>query len=143
VFPPCDEAKPDKKNPNCATVCDPNALDPANPNCLKFYPDCDPLKIDAKNPKCAGVTKPKATPKDGIITSVEVTSGGTIIQVNLGSKDGVDRNWPGEIVDGAGRPVQNGGFVVFKVQERRAFAKVKLTRDVVNKNLQVKLYPPD
>jgi hypothetical protein len=101
------------------------------------------MAIDAKNPKCKGVKKPKAQPIDGQILSVDVNDSGTIITIDQGKKSNVDRGWTGEIVGTSGKAITNGGFTVFKVSERSCFAKVKVTRDVVNKNLQVKLYPPD
>ncbi len=146
VSPPCDPAKPDKTNPNCsgvATPCDPNALDPTNPSCIPLYPECDPLAIDAKNPKCKGVTKPKAKPVDGVIINVDVNDSGTIITINKGKKEGVDRGWTGEIVSSGGKGISNGDFTVFRVTERQSFAKVKISRDTVNNNLKVKLYPTE
>lgn len=143
--PLCDKANPDPENPNCKGInkpCDPNALDPLNPNCLAYYPECDPTAIDKKNPKCNGVVPPPPKPTDALVIAVEVTANGTIIHINKGTKEGIDRNWKGELVDGAGRPVANSNFVIYKAQERKSFAKVKIGRDVVNKNINVKLYPP-
>jgi hypothetical protein len=144
VHPPCDPAKPDRSNPNCSGIhppCDPNALDPTNPECLKFYPDCDETAPDPKNPKCRGVKRVRVAQK-GMVTDIQVATGGVVIQINRGTDHGVDKDWTGEIVDGSGRPIQNGGFQIYKVQKTRAFAKVKLGRDVVNKNLNVNIYPP-
>jgi len=146
VHPPCDPAKPDKTNPNCSgvsTPCDPNALDPTNPSCIPLYPECDPMAIDPKNPKCKGITKPKAKPIDGSIISVDVNDSGTIITIDQGKKSAVDRGWTGDIVDKNGKPISKGSFTIYKVSERSSFAKVQVSRDIVNKNLTVKLYPPD
>jgi len=145
VHPPCDDKAPDPANPNCAgksAPCDPALPDPLNPKCLPYFPDCDPLKIDKKNPKCAGVTPPKAQPVEAMIIQVEPTGTGVIIHINRGSKDQVDTKWTGEIVDGNGKPLTGGNFTIYKVQEKKSYAKVKLGKSVVDKNLDVMLYPP-
>jgi hypothetical protein len=142
VTKPCDLKAYDPANPACASICpDPKKPDATIDACIKYFPECNPDEIDKTNPRCTGV-KATVKPTAGLIIAVEVQSGGTIIHINKGTKDGVDRNWTGEIVDGAGKPVKDGGFTVYKAQERKSFAKVKLGRDAVNKNLNVQLYPP-
>jgi hypothetical protein len=142
VTKPCDLKAYDPANPACANICpDPKKPDATIDACIKYFPECDPDAIDKTNPRCTGV-KPPVKPTSGLIIAVEVQSGGTIIHINKGTKDGVDRNWTGEIVDGSGKAVKDGAFTVYKAQERKSFAKVKLGRDAVNKNLNVQLYPP-
>jgi hypothetical protein len=161
VYPQCDVNNIDEKNPDCAgksKPCDLKAYDPNLPACKdicpdpkkpdatieacwKYFPPCDEENLDKTNPNCTGKTQ-KAKPTSAIITAAEVTGGGTIIHINKGTKDGVDRGWTGNIVDGTGKAVQNGGFTIYKAQEKKSFAKVKLSRDVVNKNLTVQLLPP-
>lgn len=146
VYPPCDPAKPDKTNPNCTGIhppCDPAALDRNNPNCKALFPECDVMNIDPNNPKCDGKTKPKPKPLDGSIIAVEPTSGETIIHINLGTESGVGIGWTGEVVDSSGRPVANGAFKVFKAQKNKSFAKTKLPKATIDKNLQVRIYPPE
>ncbi len=141
--PPCDPAKPDPANPNCTGVFPPcgQPLDPANPNCLPMYPDCDPLAIDPKNPKCKGVKPPAAKPVDGRIINVQIEGDQTTIVIDRGKKDGVERGWKGVVIDGNGRELANGGFVVLTVRERQSSGKVKLSRDTVN-GKKVQLTPP-
>lgn len=142
VTKPCDPKNYDPNNPACATVCpDPKKPDKEIEACIKYFPACDPENIDKENPRCTGVTAPKK-PQPGFITSVEVQSGGTVIQINRGLDAGVDKGWTGEIVDSSGKTIKDGTFTIFKAQKTRSFAKVKLSREVVNKNLNVKLYPP-
>jgi hypothetical protein len=139
---PCDLKNFDPSLPDCAGKCpDPKKPDPAIEGCVQYFPPCDPDAIDKTNPRCTDV-KATVKPIDGRIMAAEVTGGGTIIHINKGTKDLVDRNWTGTIVDGTGKPVQNGSFTIYKAQEKKSYAKVKLSRDVVNKNLGVKLYPP-
>ena len=63
--------------------------------------------------------------------------------IDQGKKAGVDRGWAGDIVSSGGKPISKGSFTVYKVTEKTSFAKVQVSRDTVNKNLQVLLYPPD
>lgn len=146
VYPPCDPAKPDKTNPRCTGVyppCDANAKDRNNPNCKPLFPPCDPMAIDPGNPNCDGVVKPPPEPKFGAIVAAESTSGGTIIHINLGTDDAVATKWKGEVVDSSGKPVPNGAFTIFKAQKKKSFGKTKLPKATIDKNLQVKLYPPE
>lgn len=142
VTKPCDVKAYDPANPACATICpDPKKPDATIDACIRYFPECDPENIDKTNPRCTGV-KVAVKPTSGLIIAVEVQSGGTIIHINKGTKDGVDRNWTGSIVDGSGKAVKDGSFTIYKAQERKSFAKVKLGRDAVNKNLNVELTPP-
>jgi len=161
VPPPCDPNAIDEKNPECKGItkpCDLKAYDPTLPACanicpdpkkpdatidacIKYFPACDPKAIDPNNPRCTGI-KAHVEPMDGLITSITIQSGGTVIQINKGIDAGVDKGWTGEIVDGTGRAIKDGSFTIFKSQKSRSFAKVKASRDVVNKNLNVKLTPP-
>jgi len=139
---PCDVKNYDPNLPSCANICpDPKKPDATIEACVKYFPECDPDNIDKTNPKCTNV-KATVKPMSALITAAEVQGSGTVIHINKGIKDGVDRNWHGEIVDGTGKPVQNGSFTIYRAQEKKSFAKVKLSRDVVNKNLNVNIYPP-
>jgi hypothetical protein len=145
VSPPCDPKTPDPANPNCKGVtkaCDPNALDPLNPACLAYYPECDPLAIDAKNPKCKGVTKPPPEPINADIVATENSGTGTVITINVGTKEGVDTKWTGKIVDSSGNAIQGSSFTIFKAKDHSCFAKVKIGKATVDKNLAVRLTPP-
>jgi hypothetical protein len=145
VSPPCDDKNPDPANPNCkgkSKPCDPAALDPLNPNCLAYYPECDPAAIDKKNPKCQGVTAPKPKPIDASIIATETSGSGTVITINRGTKDGVDTEWTGSVVDGSGKAIAKGDFKIYKAVERNCYAKVKASKSTVDKNLQVTLQPP-
>ena len=142
--PPCPEP-PDPANPNCSgksAKCDPNLLDPLNPNCLPYYPDCDPLKIDPKNPKCKGVEAPPAEPIAAEITDTETSGTGTMITINVGSKDGVTKDWKGVIIDTSGKGIENGSFTIWKIKDHACYAKVKVSKSVVDKNPAVRLTPP-
>jgi hypothetical protein len=66
----------------------------------------------------------------------------TIITIGAGKRDGIDRGWRLDVIDGSGRSVKNGGAVVFKVTERASYAKVKLSRDEVVRHGKVRFTPP-
>lgn len=142
VTKPCDLKAFDPNLPACANICpDPKKPDATIDACIRYFPECDPDNIDKTNPRCTGV-KAAVKPTSGRILAVEVQSGGTIIHINKGTKEGVDRNWTGSIVDSSGKWVKDGEFTIYKAQERKSYAKVKLSRDAVNKNLNVELIPP-
>jgi hypothetical protein len=145
VTAPCDPAKPDPNNPNCKGVqaaCNPQALDPLNPQCLPYYPDCDPNAIDAKNPKCKGITKPPPEPINADVVASETSGTGTVITINVGSKDGVTTKWTGNLIDSSGNKVDSGAFTIFKTKDHSCFAKLKLDKSKVDSWKQVKLQPP-
>jgi hypothetical protein len=139
---PCDVKNYDPNLESCKSICpDPKKPDATIEACWKYFPACDPDNIDKTNPNCTNV-KATVKPTSAIIMAVETTATGTIVHINKGTKDGVGPGWRGDIVDSGGKPLQNGSFTIYKSQDKKSFAKVKLNRDVVNKNLNVNIYPP-
>jgi hypothetical protein len=85
---------------------------------------------------------PPPPPHDlaGTIISTEATAGGTIVTINLGTRDGVTTGMTGILVDRAGAEVEGSSFTVIKVRDRACYARVELPRSTVEA-LDVRLEP--
>jgi hypothetical protein len=140
-FPPCP-AKHDPGNPNCGLPpCDLAKPDRANGNCpITAFPEC--TGPDPTNPKCDTWVAPKPEPVPASINHIESSANLTTIRINLGSKHGVTAEWTGDIVDSSGKPLEGGHFTVYKVQDKVCFGKVKLKKQRIDQNKNVRLYPP-
>lgn len=99
--------------------------------------DGAPLEIEA------GLEGATASVTHGRIIAIEDTGDATIITIGAGKRDGIDRGWRLDVIDGSGRPLKNGAAVVIKVTERTSYAKVKLTSDQVKQSGKVRFTPPD
>jgi hypothetical protein len=82
-------------------------------------------------------------PTPGEMVAFESAGAGTILTIDQGSPQGVTTGWGGVLLDGAGKPLPDGGFCVESVGPRtssgriaRAFASVKAG------GTKVLLYPP-
>lgn len=77
------------------------------------------------------------------VVKVQVaTGGGVIVTLNRGSSAGVDRGWSGNVLQGSGNSLLDGGeFKVIKVTKSESVAKIKLTLDQVKANPRVLLTP--
>lgn len=162
----------DPKNPNCASVCPINAQappkwapcekeckvnDPANPACLdkfcpnpptvrskacmadkRIFPPCNAAAPDPENWNCI-------KPKDPILTraiGVEVNGGDTNVTISVGTDNGVDRTWKGQILRGESNdPIPGGNIILIRVGKHQTVAKVHLPTDIVQQNLRIKLMP--
>lgn len=95
-------------------------------------------------PDPAAVT-PATEPMKAKVVKVQVASdgGGVIVTINKGTKDGIDRGWQGNVLQGTtGTPLDGGDFKVIKVTARESVARIKLTIDQVRANSRVLLTPP-
>lgn len=163
----CTAATFDANNPNCANVCPmawdinipacltvcPNPprpeapacglcnkdrLDPCLQDCLQFYPECDLNKIDVNNPKCWGKNRPTI---DGLVTDVKAADNDSQITINLGSADGLDKTWTGNLLDNGGQPIKPS-FKLASIGKTASVAKIKLPNTSIPPNSAVRLTPP-
>lgn len=109
---------PDPKIPACK-LCNKDQMDPCLADCRQYYPDCDPSKPDPKNPKCDGF---EPQPQAGEVTDLKSLADGTQVTINLGTENGVDKTWVGDLLDPAGNKI-TGSFKLISVGKRASVGK--------------------
>jgi hypothetical protein len=95
--------------------------------------------------RIADCNKPVPTPDPVFVTIIklDIVAGQAVIQIPVGSNQKVDRTWTGTLLQGStSTPLPNGEITIIRVEQKLTLAKVKLTFDVVQKNLNVRLQPP-
>jgi hypothetical protein len=107
----------------------------------KDFPKCTNInEPDPDNPNCDNATAP---PVKGRVQSVQVSGAEVIIQISVGSDQGVKPSWSGRVLRGdTDTPLDGGDVKIVRVDKRSTVAKVKLTTDQVNSNPFVKLSAP-
>jgi len=80
-------------------------------------------------------------PIDAETMNVDVHKDHTRIQLNKGSKDGIQHGQKGWVLDENGDPLPDGEVVIIIVRSGVSIAKTSLKRAVVNKYRQVRIDP--
>ncbi|MCA9674615.1 MAG: hypothetical protein KC464_06230 [Myxococcales bacterium] len=132
--PACTTATYDARNPNCASVCNPQQPDPANPACGIEAPPppppptpCDLTRLpalDRKNASCDAY-------EVGKVTNAQVVAGQTEITIGVPTGHKVAHGWIGHVLDSRGKPIVGGDFEVRTTRSRSVTARVKLKTDTV------------
>lgn len=89
--------------------------------------------------------KNKPKPMDKRIISAVVEGGETKVVIAIGTQTQplLDTTWRAELLSTAtGKPLQGGAVTLVRIGATQTVAKVKLTTDIVNQNLTVRLTPP-
>jgi hypothetical protein len=87
---------------------------------------------------------PPVIPLTRRIIAAEVGGDFTVITVDAGTNDGIDRDWHVDVLDGRGKRMPGGDATIVKVTANVTVAKVKLTIDQVKSSRrQVRLSPPE
>ncbi len=76
-------------------------------------------------------------PRLGKVVDLRVDGDAVIVVIALGTDDGVDRGARGALVDGKGRPVRGGDFVIVNVTSRTARGKLRLSLDEIRQHHRV------
>jgi len=130
--------------PTLPAVVEPKKMTPEEKaKCQADFDKCDQerQKCEADNSsRAAGA--PQAITARIINTQVD-SSGMVIITMDKGKKDGLDRGWPGKVLQGGpgSNPVSGGDFSLIKVVDSNCVGKVRLTVNQV-KNSYALLTPP-
>jgi hypothetical protein len=96
----------------------------------------------AADPKAKPIPLPPAPPMIARIIDIGTLDAGTIVMVDVGSNDGVDRGWRVIVVDERGKPIRGGEGLVHEVTKDSAITKLKLTRDQVERAGRALVEPP-
>lgn len=86
--------------------------------------------------------KPAAEARTVRILGAMASGNGTRITLSVGSSDGVDAGWKGNVVTTSGAVVGNGGFTIDAVTANRSKATVSLPRDQVLAAKRARIGPP-
>jgi hypothetical protein len=79
------------------------------------------------------------------IINASVVNGETQIIIGIGTDTQplLDTNWTAEVLNTrTGKPLSNGQVQIIRVGRSQVVARVKLTTDILNQNLTVRLTPP-
>jgi hypothetical protein len=132
---------PDPNNSACWDKVCPNPPTIDSKKCMQntsVFPPCNAAAPDPKNWNCV---KPK-NPVTGRAINVQVSGSDTIVTIDVGSDNGVERSWKGQVLRGEStEPLIGGQVTITNVSKRKTVAKVHLTVDVVQQNPQIKLVP--
>ena len=77
--------------------------------------------------------------RQGKVVDLRVDGDAVIVTIGIGRDDGVDRGARAVLVDGKGRPVRGGDFVIVNVTSRTARGKVRLALDEVRQYDRVRV----
>jgi hypothetical protein len=89
-----------------------------------------------------GVAWPALKAVTADVIDLQVIDGATVVTIDAGTGDGLDREWTGTFLNADGKPVPGGSFRLVWVGPNRARLKVKLTPDQVRAAGRVRLEPP-
>lgn len=139
--PACLNVCPNPPRPEAPAckLCNKDRPDPCLPDCKQFFPPCDVAKIDMKNPNCWGMTRPTV---DGLVTDVKDVSPDSQITINLGTSDGIDKTWTGNLLDAGGQKIKPDFKLTSVGKTASVAARVKLPSSSIGSNTQVRLTPP-
>lgn len=135
---------PDVTNPACQKVMDCVAGQAdrriaacmANPK--KFFAPCNQAAPDPANPRC-DVFDPVAAR----IIHVEQVGDEVTITIAAGSNQHVDKTWTVTILAGnSDQPLAGGTATIVHVEKTRTIARVRLRREIVEANQNLRLTPP-
>jgi hypothetical protein len=107
----------------------------------KDFPKCpDVNNPDPDNPNCDGATAP---PVKGRVLSVSVSGTDTIVEISVGSDQGVKKDWKCKVLRGETEAFMDGGdAMIIRVDKRQTVLKVRMTTDQVNANPHIKCSAP-
>jgi len=78
--------------------------------------------------------------KGRILDATPQPTGGVVVTVGVGSRDGVQPGWIGEVIDEAGTVI--GTFTITTIQPRRVIGTSELSLDAVKGKLVRLASPP-
>jgi len=108
----------------------------ANPT--KFVPACNWASPDPGNPRCD-----KQDPFESRILNIEERSDGFVITVAVGADNHAGSGWTVSVLAGASdTPLVGGAGKVFQATKTQIKARVRLSREQLDKNLRVRVSPP-
>ena len=100
-------------------------------------PDKDPVANNNKPP--GDVPAGQITAR---IIGVRQASSGTTITISVGSNDGVNQGWKGQVITTKGQAIPGGSFKISKVTARTSTATVSASPDAVTGAKRVSISPP-
>jgi hypothetical protein len=128
----------DASDPECKNVCPAGFAPPNWKACGTDTPPVPP-------PPPTTITPPPPPPPDPIkarIIKADVQGTDTVIIIPYGKIHRVTPSWTGTVMRGdTAAPLVGGSFKIYRVDEQRSYAKVKLTTDQVNANPIVIIKP--
>ncbi len=124
---PCPRGQPDER----IKACKP-----------KDWPPCpDKNNPDDANPNC----RVKAQPVMGRVIGKTVQGSDVIVQVGVGSDQGIKKGWTGKVLRGSDindAAVPGGDVQIIRIDKAVTVVKVRLTADQVEQNKNIRFSPP-
>lgn len=124
---PCPRGQPDERIKACKPRDWPPCPDKNNP--------------DDSNPNC----RVKAAPVVGRVIGKTVQGTDVIVQVGIGSDQGIKKGWTGTVIRGPDvndKPFPGGDVTIIRIDKTVTVVKVRLTADQVEQNKNIRFSPP-
>jgi len=135
---------PDANNPACVHTMAcvvgqaDRRVDACMANIKKFWPPCNQSAPDPANPRCDVLD-----PVSARIISIETAGDEVTITIAAGSNQRVEKGWKVTLLQGNSElPLVGGTATVLRVEKTKAIAKLRLKREIVEANQNLRLTPP-
>ncbi|MEO8552292.1 MAG: hypothetical protein ABI678_20085 [Kofleriaceae bacterium] len=135
---------PDPNNPICqrTMACTlgqaDRRIDACMANVTKYFQACNQSLPDPANPRCDHLD-----PVPSRIISIETAGDEVTITIAAGSNQRVEKGWKVTLLQGNSElPVVGGTATILRVEKTKAIAKLRLKREIVEANQNLRLTPP-